>query len=112
MDIRRESYAEKEVLICSHGYPSAIRSLLAERLTPMAGPRRLVAYHGYQERGSTTTPWSMLRVNMVDRFSIAGSALKLLSAASNQKVSHQAFQKRMLYEHQKRYHESEFVSIG
>lgn len=94
---------------CSHGYPSAIKQLVSERLTPLNGPRRLVSYHGYIEQGSTTTPWSMLRLNLVDRYSIAQAALGLLSSANNPKVSHQAFQARMLYEHQKRYHESEFL---
>lgn len=99
------------LLLDSHGYPSAIKQLVSERLTPVDGPRRLVSYHGYMELGSTTTPWSMLRLNLVDRYSIAQAALGLLSQANNSKVSHRAFQTRMLYEHQKRYHESKSLLL-
>ncbi|UZJ52889.1 hypothetical protein CBS101457_002209 [Exobasidium rhododendri] len=103
---------DKPLIFSFHGYPSAIKSLVSDRLTPLTGPRRLVSYHGYQEQGSTTTPWSMLRLNQVDRFSIAQSALKLLSAEGNVKVSYKAFEARALYDHQKRYHEKYILEHG
>lgn len=72
------------VIISFHGYPSAVRSLLhgrsqRTRLTTF-GPESRFVYLGYEEQGSTTTPWSMLRLNGVDRYSVAKEALMAVAA--------------------------------
>ena len=36
--------------------------------------------HGYEEKGSTTTPYDMLRLNNMDRWELAGDALRLVDA--------------------------------
>ena len=38
--------------------------------------------HGYEEKGSTTTPFDMLRLNNMDRWALAAEALRLVDAAS------------------------------
>ena len=36
--------------------------------------------HGYEEKGSTTTPFDMLRLNNMDRWALAADALRLVDA--------------------------------
>ncbi len=79
-----------------HGYLTAIKGLVSPRL---AGSKRVVRFHGYEEEGTTTTPYSMLRLNReskrfswvaqlasdivaqpdVDRYSLAKEILSLMS---------------------------------
>ncbi|PWN52288.1 D-xylulose 5-phosphate/D-fructose 6-phosphate phosphoketolase [Violaceomyces palustris] len=71
---------DKPCVFNFHGYPSAVQGLLSTRLqllTPKSYGRRVNVY-GYKEEGTTTTPWSMLRLNGVDRFTVAQSAARLL----------------------------------
>lgn len=58
---------DKPVLINFHGYPQTIKQVLFDY--GVSGDR--VAVHGYQESGSTTTPFDMMVRNKVDRFSLA-----------------------------------------
>ncbi|KAI8593558.1 putative phosphoketolase [Geranomyces variabilis] len=64
--------ADKPVIFNFHGYPGVIRGLVFDRPT-IAGRLRV---HGYDEEGTTTTPFRMLTANHCDRFSLAIEALK------------------------------------
>ena len=58
-----------------------------------------VNVHGYEEEGSTTTPYDMVRVNRIDRYELTAEALRMLDADKYadkidelEKYRHQAFQ--------------------
>lgn len=86
----------------SHGYPSAVEGLLHGRLQD--AKRNRIKYLGYREEGTTTTPWSMLRLNGVDRYSVGEEALSMMSA--NKTVAPRIHQLSTEYQHKKRFHES------
>lgn len=65
---------EQPVIFNFHGYPQTIKQILfdyAER------PGRF-SIHGYEESGSTTTPFDMMVRNRVDRYHLAKEALTRL----------------------------------
>ncbi len=64
---------EKPVLFCFHAYAGTIRRLVWDR--PGHDAWRV---HGYEEKGSTTTPFDMLRLNNMDRWELAADALRLV----------------------------------
>ena len=68
---------EKPVLFCFHAYAGTIRRLVWARPGHDAW-----CVHGYEEKGSTTTPFDMLRLNNMDRWALAAEALRLVDAAS------------------------------
>jgi xylulose-5-phosphate/fructose-6-phosphate phosphoketolase len=76
--------AERPVIINFHGYPSAVRHLLF-------GRRHNWRFHinGYQEEGTTTTPFDMNVRNGTSRFHIIMQAIRL-AAANNPYVAAQA----------------------
>ncbi|KAI9323652.1 putative phosphoketolase [Dichotomocladium elegans] len=61
---------DKPIIFNFHGYPTAVKSLVYDRLS---GNRMFV--HGYNEEGTTTTPFEMLAANGCSRFDIAIDAL-------------------------------------
>ncbi|KAI8147418.1 putative phosphoketolase [Fennellomyces sp. T-0311] len=61
---------DKPIIFNFHGYPSAIQSLAYDRV---AGHRMSV--HGYNEEGTTTTPFRMLTANGCSRYDLAIDAL-------------------------------------
>lgn len=61
---------EKPVIINFHGYPQTIKQILFDYVQH---PSRFVI-HGYEESGSTTTPFDMMVRNRVDRFHLAMEA--------------------------------------
>ena len=61
---------DKPVIFAFHGYPGSIH-----RLTYRRTNHRNFHVHGYQERGTTTTPFDMTVLNELDRFHLAGDAL-------------------------------------
>ncbi len=67
---------EKPVLFCFHAYAGTIRRLVWDRPGHDAWH-----VHGYEEKGSTTTPYDMLRQNNMDRWELAVDALRLVEAA-------------------------------
>ena len=67
---------EKPVLFCFHAYAGTIRRLVWDR--PGHDAWRV---HGYEEKGSTTTPFDLLRLNSMDRWGLAADALRLVGAA-------------------------------
>ena len=66
---------DKPVLFCFHAYEGTIHRILWER--PGVKSFRV---HGYEEKGSTTTPFDMLRLNNMDRWALAADALRLVDA--------------------------------
>ena len=62
-----EIFTEKRPILASfHGYPETLETIL-ENYTE----RRRLRVHGFNEEGSTTTPFEMLRRNMASRYDIA-----------------------------------------
>ena len=57
---------DRPILANFHGYPETFENIL-ENYTE----RRRLRVHGFNEEGSTTTPFEMLRRNMADRYSLA-----------------------------------------
>lgn len=64
------------VLFCFHAYAGTVRRLVWAR--PGHDVWRV---HGYEEQGSTTTPFDMLRLNNMDRWALAADGLRLVNAA-------------------------------
>lgn len=62
--------AEKPVIFAFHGYPQTLKSILFD----YENPARFVV-NGYEEKGSTTTPFDMLARNRVSRYDIAARAI-------------------------------------
>lgn len=61
---------DKPVVFAYHGYPALIH-----RLTYRRTNHRNFHVHGYQEEGSTTTPFDMAVLNRVDRFHLAQAVI-------------------------------------
>ena len=57
---------DKPILANFHGYPETFENIL-ENYTE----RRRLRVHGFNEEGSTTTPFEMLRRNMASRYDLA-----------------------------------------
>jgi len=85
--------ADKPVVFNYHSYPGELASLLFGR-----GDSTRFTILGYLEQGTTTTPFSMLRMNEVDRYSVAAAAVK----ACSKKLDVQAHSLRSHYQHLKR----------
>ena len=66
---------EKPVLFAFHAYAGTIRRLVWDRPGHDAWH-----VHGYEEKGSTTTPFDMLRLNNMDRWALAADALRIIDA--------------------------------
>jgi xylulose-5-phosphate/fructose-6-phosphate phosphoketolase len=71
---------DKPVLVNFHGYASPVRSLLFGRRTHVS--RKRFTINGYKEEGTTTTPYDLLRMNGVDRYTIAQQAVEQVAASS------------------------------
>jgi xylulose-5-phosphate/fructose-6-phosphate phosphoketolase len=65
---------KKPVIYNFHGYPSVVKQLIFSRKNAHSWE-----ILGYQEEGTTTTPFNMLIVNGTSRFHIAMLAIKKLS---------------------------------
>lgn len=65
----------KPVLFAYHAYAGTIRRLIWNRPGHDAWN-----VHGYEEKGSTTTPYDMLRLNNMDRWALAADALRMIDA--------------------------------
>jgi xylulose-5-phosphate/fructose-6-phosphate phosphoketolase len=65
---------DKPIIFNYHGYPNDIRKLLFDRPNV---PRRITIL-GYQEKGTTTTPFRMLTYNEASRFDVCRYALKAM----------------------------------
>jgi xylulose-5-phosphate/fructose-6-phosphate phosphoketolase len=84
---------DKPVIVNFHGYPSAARQLLFGRHHPAR-----FTINGYQEEGTTTTPFDMNVRNRTDRFHVIMQAIRL-AAASNPQVAARASERVHHYEY-------------
>ena len=57
---------DRPIVANFHGYPATLESILEKY-----ADRRRLRVHGFNEEGSTTTPFEMLRKNMASRFDLA-----------------------------------------
>ena len=64
----------KPVLFAFHGYTKTLKSILFNYENPSR-----IKINGYEEKGSTTTPFDMLARNRVSRYDIAVRALNLVN---------------------------------
>ena len=62
---------DKPVIFAFHGYAKTLKSILFDYQNPAR-----IQINGYEEKGSTTTPFDMLARNKVSRYDIAVRALK------------------------------------
>ena len=65
---------DKPVIFAFHGYAKTLKSILFDYQNPAR-----VQINGYEEKGSTTTPFDMLARNKVSRYDIAVRALSSVS---------------------------------
>ncbi|MBR3138059.1 hypothetical protein IKG41_01795 [Candidatus Saccharibacteria bacterium] len=68
---------DKPIIANFHGYPETLENIL-ENYTE----RRRLRVHGFNEEGSTTTPFEMLRKNMASRFDLAIDIAKVIGNQS------------------------------
>lgn len=61
----------KPVIFAYHGYPTLIH-----RLTYRATNHTNIHVHGYKEEGTTTTPFDMVVLNQLDRFTLVQDAVR------------------------------------
>jgi len=65
---------DKPVIFAFHGYAKTLKSILFDYENPVR-----IQINGYEEKGSTTTPFDMLARNKVSRYDIAARALNSVS---------------------------------
>lgn len=63
----------KPIIANFHGYPKALEGILQDYTN-----KQRIRVHGYNEEGSTTTPFEMLRRNMASRYDLATDVARLL----------------------------------
>ncbi|CAG8505806.1 3323_t:CDS:10 [Funneliformis mosseae] len=97
---------DKPVIFNFHGYPSVIKAFLFDRPNPQR-----VKVLGYQEEGTTTTPFRMLTTNGASRFDVAIAAIHdaskfhpILSIRAHELIS--------LYKHKIREHDKYIAKYG
>jgi len=73
--------ADKPIIFAYHGYP-----LLIHRLTYRRHNHQNLHVHGFQEEGSTTTPFDMTVRNRLDRFHLAMAAIDHLPHTGRQGI--------------------------
>ena len=70
----RSMFTENRPIIANfHGYPETLENIL-ENYTE----RRRLRVHGFNEEGSTTTPFEMLRRNLASRYDLAIDVAEVL----------------------------------
>ncbi|MDP9877369.1 xylulose-5-phosphate/fructose-6-phosphate phosphoketolase [Variovorax boronicumulans] len=69
---------DKPVIFAFHGYPALIHRLTYKRTN-----HRGFHVHGYQEEGTTTTPFDMTVLNHLDRFHLAADAIARVPRMTN-----------------------------
>ena len=65
--------ADKPIIANFHGYPETLRTILENYTLPGR-----IRVHGFNEEGSTTTPFEMLRMNAASRYDLAIDVAKVL----------------------------------
>jgi xylulose-5-phosphate/fructose-6-phosphate phosphoketolase len=72
---------DKPVIFNFHGYASAIHQLIHRRPA-----QERFSVRGYSEEGTTTTPFELLAMNGVDRFTLAIDTLRRVDTAASEAV--------------------------
>ncbi|KAG9041894.1 hypothetical protein FS837_011620 [Tulasnella sp. UAMH 9824] len=99
------------VVINFHGYPQHVQSLLFSRNQSLG--RKRFEILGYIEEGTTTTPWSMLRLNQADRFTISERAIGLIATKKpNSATAARAAELQGWFRHQNRLQERYVLENG
>ena len=75
-----------------HGYPHDLKNILAN----YTNPKRILA-HGYEEQGSTVTPFAMLVMNRTSRFHLMLDVAKSEKATSLLDKYQSEIDQRMAY---------------
>jgi xylulose-5-phosphate/fructose-6-phosphate phosphoketolase len=73
---------DKPIIFAFHAYPSLIHKLTYRRTN-----HSNIHVHGYQEEGTTTTPFDMTVLNNLDRFHLAIAAIDRLPQTGNEGIS-------------------------
>jgi len=87
---------DKPVIFAFHGYPGLIH-----RLTYRRTNHANFHVHGYQERGTTTTPFDMTVLNELDRFHLASDAIDRVERLRERGAHAQQFIRDKLVEHRR-----------
>ncbi|BEJ06802.1 hypothetical protein CcaverHIS641_0400710 [Cutaneotrichosporon cavernicola] len=99
---------DKPVVVNFHGYPKDIESLLFGRAR-----KDRWRVQGYIEEGTTTSPWSMLRVNHCSRFHLADIAVEMVcKLAPQHAISADANRIQMNWRHELRNHQKYVEETG
>jgi xylulose-5-phosphate/fructose-6-phosphate phosphoketolase len=85
---------DKPVIFVYHGYPTLIH-----RLTYRRRNHANFHVHGFQEEGTTTTPFDMAVLNGIDRFHVAKAVVDRVSALADQRAEFASFVAGKLAEH-------------
>lgn len=87
--------SDRPVIFAYHGYP-----YLIHRLTYRRANHANIHVHGYQEEGTTTTPFDMVVLNKLDRFHLAIAAIDRIPHL-RERAAHvrQALQDRLIEHH-------------
>ena len=71
-EFRRLFTSDRPIIANFHGYPATLAHILSQ----YAAPRRLHV-HGFEDQGSTTTPFEMLSLNHASRYHLALDVARL-----------------------------------
>lgn len=103
--------ADKPVFINFHGYPKEVAALLFGRKSNVNSSRFTI--HGYEEEGTTTTPYSMLRLNHATRFDLAHEAvLQVAIEQPDHPIATRAHVLGAVWKHKLREHEKYTIEHG
>jgi len=86
---------DKPVVFVHHGYPALIH-----RLTYRRANHDNFHVHGFQEEGTTTTPFDMAVLNQIDRFHVAMDVIDRVPRLANQREAFAEFIGLRLAEHE------------
>jgi xylulose-5-phosphate/fructose-6-phosphate phosphoketolase len=86
--------ATKPVIFAFHGYPQLIH-----RLTYRRSGHDNFHIHGFQEEGTTTTPFDMVVRNRLDRFHLAGAVIDYVPRIGSEAAYFRQFLRNRLTEH-------------
>ena len=90
---------DKPIVFAFHGYPSLIH-----RLTYRRPNHNNLHVRGYKEEGTTTTPFDMVVLNEIDRFSLADDVLDRISRFKYEKAHVKQIIHNKLIEHKQYIH--------
>lgn len=86
---------DKPVIFAYHGYPALIH-----RLTYRRTNHHNFHVHGFEEEGTTTTPFDMAVLNRIDRFHLAKAVVDRVASLSGERAGFTAFVDSKLADHE------------